>query len=80
MASIRTYEGTIYLCTACGQPCHEDEDDADGMGTVLMHFDEQWDGIYCHMRPMAAGSIAVEWDEVSLANLKEQYPDTYPRS
>lgn len=76
MTSIRTYEGTIYLCSKCGQPCYQGT--AEGY-VMLMHFDEQWDGIHCPMHPLAEGAIAVDWDEDSLRDLKEQYPDTYPR-
>lgn len=71
MESIGAYEGTIYLCTACGQPCYdgivEDEYPA------LMHFKEQWDGIHCPQFPLAAGRIEVKWDDLSLKQVKETY-------
>jgi hypothetical protein len=75
MASIRTFDGPIYLCAACGQPCHDSR--VEGY-SVLAHFDEQWDGIHCPEFPLAAGRIEVDWDEDALQDLKEKYPDTHP--
>ncbi|MFE2600139.1 hypothetical protein ACFXCZ_27230 [Streptomyces sp. NPDC059396] len=71
MKSIRSYDGTIYLCTACGQPCRDGEHGPE-------HFQEQWDGVYCPRFPLAAGRITVEWDAVALRDLQMKFPDTHP--
>lgn len=76
MASIRDYDGKIYLCSNCGQPCYEG--DVEDYGTHLQHFSEQWDGVHCPMFPLAGDPVAIEWDDLSLQTLKEQYPDTHP--
>jgi hypothetical protein len=69
MESVRAYAGTIYLCTACGQPCYDEaiEDEY----PALVHFKEQWDGIHCSIFPLAVDRIEVKWDALSL---KEQVP------
>lgn len=77
MESIRTYTGLIYLCTSCGQPCYEGTPDAE-YSTLLQHFKEQWDGIYCATFPLAFKKIEVDWLRMSLDDLKRRYPDTYP--
>jgi hypothetical protein len=77
MESIRTYTGRIFLCTSCGQPCYEDAGET-GLGILLQHFQEQWDGIYCERFPLATGKIAIDWGVMSLAGLKQQYPNTHP--
>lgn len=76
MASIRDYTGPIFLCTTCGQPCYEEEEPEYGL--LLQHFMEQWDGVHCEMFPMASGKIEIKWDEESLADVKADYPDSYP--
>ncbi|MET7795695.1 hypothetical protein [Streptomyces decoyicus] len=72
MTSIRTYDGKIYLCKTCGQPAFN------GKELGLEHFMEQWDGVFCPWFPLAGDRLEVEWDEMSLGDLKESYPDTYP--
>lgn len=72
MASIRTYDGKIYLCKTCGQPSYKSS-------IGLEHFMEQWDGVFCPWFPLAGGRLEVEWDDRSLDDLKDSYPDTYPR-
>lgn len=72
MYSIRTYEGQIFLCSSCGQPAYDEGGDTYG------HFMEQWDGIHCSWFPIANKLISIEWDDMSLDDLKAQYPDTYP--
>jgi hypothetical protein len=76
MASMRTYAGTIYLCSDCGQPAYTAADgDEDGLP---LHFDEQWDGVECGDHPLAGQLITVVWERELLAELKRCYPDTHP--
>ncbi|WP_329143524.1 hypothetical protein OIU91_06160 [Streptomyces sp. NBC_01456] len=72
MTSIRTYDGKIYLCKTCGQPCFKSPE----MGSE--HFKEQWDGIFCQRYPLAGELLEMEWHPVTLATLRASYPDTYP--
>lgn len=78
MASIRTHDGPVFLCTTCGQPCYEEPDPE--YGPQLQHFSEQWDGIHCDDFPLASGKIVIDWTRESLEDLKASYPDTYPRT
>ena len=71
MESIRTYNGKVFLCKVCGQPCHKGPDG-------LEHFKEQWDGIFCPWFPLAYSLLEVEWNVDSLKGVKTTYPDTYP--
>jgi hypothetical protein len=75
MASIRTYDGEIGICTTCGQPAFFEETEC---GKGWEHFDEQWDGVFCPDYPMAASAIPIGWDPDSLESLKERYPNTNP--
>lgn len=77
-ASIRDYDGEIFLCTACGQPCYHEEDPE--YGKVPMHFIECWDFIYCPSHPLAGGTITMEWDlsDHTLQDLKEKYGKESP--
>ena len=72
MASIRTYNGEIRICTSCGQPAYDGD-------YGWEHFDEQWDGIHCNQFPLADDVVAINWDEGSLSDLKAQYVDTHPQ-
>lgn len=78
MTSIRNFDGEIFLCTACGQPCYEEDSSDPKYDPYLMHFDEQWDGVYCRMHPLAVEKLVVDWDPISLDELKEKYPNTHP--
>ncbi|MEU1673388.1 hypothetical protein ABZ752_15325 [Streptomyces roseifaciens] len=69
--SIRTFSDTIRICSECAQPAFVGEFGPE-------HFKEQWDGVYCPRFPMAGDLVAISWDAMSLSDLKEQYPDTYP--
>lgn len=75
MESIRTYTGPVFLCSACGQPCHEGAEDPEH-GSPLQHFQEQWDGVHCATFPLAAKKIEVDWLPTSLDDLKARYPRT----
>ncbi|MFD9047655.1 hypothetical protein [Streptomyces zaomyceticus] len=72
MHSIRTYEGEVFLCSSCGQPAYDEP------GEMSLHFKEQWDGVFCSWFPSTGKLIKMDWDEMSLDGVKEQYPDTYP--
>jgi hypothetical protein len=43
-----------------------------------VHFDEQWDGVFCPDHPMAGSTVPIGWDRDSLESLKEWYPNTHP--
>lgn len=75
MESIRTHDGPVYLCSSCGQPCYEGTPDSE-YGTLLVHFQEQWDGVYCVTFPLAFKKIEVDWLPMSLDDLKAKYPAT----
>lgn len=72
MTSIRDFAGPMGVCGSCGQPCFNGEYGPE-------HFTEQWDGVFCHMFPLAGDMLRIEWDEASLSDVREKYPDTYPR-
>lgn len=76
MASIRDYKGEVRVCASCGQPCYLGETEC---GPDWQHFLEQWDGVHCPYFPLAGEPLAMEWDSMSLDDVKDQYPDTYPR-
>jgi hypothetical protein len=65
LESIRTYPGAIGICSACGQPAH----DAPG---GPRHFAEH--AVVCPAYPAAAGLLALDWDEFSLAWVRQSYP------
>ncbi len=71
MMSIRDYTGAVYVCGTCGQPSYEGE-----LGP--QHFTEQWDGVFCPWFPLAGESLKVAWDDASLCDLRDKYPDTFP--
>lgn len=73
MASIRSYTGEIHLCRSCGQPSFVDDE------VGHQHFKEQWDGIHCPYYPLAGEPVRMDWDSMSLEQVREEYPDTYPR-
>ncbi|MFJ9711627.1 hypothetical protein [Streptomyces sp. NPDC101234] len=68
-ASIRTYEGEIGICTACGQPAYDSTNGAS-------HFTEQEDAVFCPAFPAAAGLLRMDWDDHSLRMVRERYPST----
>lgn len=72
MTSIRDHTGSVYACGTCGQPCLEGEFGPE-------HFTEQWDGVFCPWFPLAGQLLEVQWDDASLSDLRDKYPDTYPR-
>ena len=73
MHSIRDYQGEIFLCGGCGQPAYKEPGEMDS------HFKEQWDGVFCSWFPAASKLVKIEWDAESLDDVRDQYPDTYPR-
>lgn len=72
MTSIRAFTGPISICRSCGQPSFVDEE------IGHQHFSEQWDGIFCPHFPLAGNRIAMDWDSMSLEQVRDEYPDTYP--
>ena len=78
MESIRTWTGPVFLCSSCGQPCHESAGDPE-YGSRPQHFREQRDGVHCATFPLAAKRIEVDWLPASLDDLKARYPAPRPR-
>ncbi|MEU3665727.1 hypothetical protein [Streptomyces virginiae] len=74
MVSIKTYTGPVTLCSRCGQPSFTDDE------IGHQHFMEQWDGIHCPRYPLAGEPITMNWNQMSLDQIKAGYPDTYPYS
>ncbi|MFD6968354.1 hypothetical protein [Streptomyces sp. NPDC059949] len=72
--SIKTYTGPITLCRSCGQPSFTDNE------VGHQHFKEQWDGVPCPWFPLAGERIVMDWDRMSLEQIRKEYPDTYPYS
>ncbi|MER7901099.1 hypothetical protein ABTX62_34795 [Streptomyces sp. NPDC096046] len=68
-ASIRTYQGLISICSACGQPAY---DSASGAS----HFAEQEGAVFCPAFPAAAGLLRMDWHDLSLRLVQERYPRT----
>lgn len=75
MTSIRTYEGEIRVCRTCAQPAYKGLTE---YGESWMHFQEQWDGIYCSYFPLAGPVVEVDLDgpQASRQQLQAGYPDT----
>lgn len=72
MVSIKNYTGDITICRSCGQPSFSDEE------IGHQHFNEQWDGVFCPYFPLAGEKIRMDWDSMSLDQVRDEYPDTYP--
>ncbi|MFD6113583.1 hypothetical protein ACFWG0_26220 [Streptomyces yangpuensis] len=72
MESIKTYTGPVTICASCGQPSYTDNQ------VGHQHFKEQWDGVYCPRFPLAGERIDMDWHEMSLDQVRAEYPDTYP--
>ncbi|MFD5661433.1 hypothetical protein [Streptomyces hirsutus] len=68
-ASIRTYQGVISICSACGQPAY------DSVGGAS-HFAEQEGAVFCPSFPAAADLLRMDWDDLSLREVQERYPRT----
>lgn len=72
MTSIKDYAGPITLCRSCGQPSFSDEE------IGHQHFNEQCDGVFCPHFPLAGEQVRMDWDSMSLEQVRDEYPDTYP--
>jgi len=72
-ASIRTYQGVIGVCGACGQPAY---DSARGAS----HFAEQEGAVFCPAFPAAAGLLRMDWHHLALREVQERYPRTDDRT
>ncbi len=68
MQSIRDYTGEIRLCGSCGQPAWLNAET-----DQWEHFAEQRKGVICPVFPLAQAVIAIEWDEMSLTTLRQNY-------
>jgi hypothetical protein len=74
---IRDYEGEVRVCASCGQPCFLGELEAT-YGQGWQHFNEQWDGVFCPWFPLAGKTLKMEWDGMSLEQVKAGYPEDWP--
>ena len=73
MESIREYTGEVRVCASCGQPCCLG---ATEYGEMWQHFSEQWDGVFCPRFPLAGKPLPMDWDVMSLKQVKTGYRDT----
>ncbi|WP_405909583.1 hypothetical protein OG742_37275 [Streptomyces sp. NBC_00828] len=67
-ASIRTYRGECYICSACGQPAYNSVNGP-------AHFTEQEGGVFCPSYPAASGLLKMAWDSSEApVTVRAEYP------